>query len=100
MMWYERSPLLGKVRSVGIVLWFLALLAFVFYLGHCAFDRKPLPPAARPVAQRDTTVAADSSVTVWRIIDSVSIQVSLIPHGKGVNVLILPVTKTRHTPGK
>jgi hypothetical protein len=99
MRWYERSPLFGKVREVGIVLWSLGLLAFVFYLGHCAFDRKSVLPAARPVAQASQTVA-DSALLTYRISDSVSIQVTLIPHGKGVNVLILPVTKTRHTPGK
>ncbi len=89
MKWWERSSALGLLRAWLIAGWFFALLAFVFYLGTQE-RRRPTPV---PVAQRDTTVAADSSVTVWRISDSVSIQVLFIPQGKGVNVLILPVKK-------
>lgn len=72
----------------------LALLIVAWFVWYVSQPKSaPVPPVARPVVE-------DSTMLTYRISDSVSIQVSLIPHGKGVNVLILPVTKSRRMPGK
>ena len=65
----------------------------LFLLFLCCAKPAPVAPVQGITAVQP--VPKDTSWVRYEVSDSMSIQVTFIPHGQGVNVLILPVKKTR-----